>query len=332
MDPLSQGVLGAALPQSISNKKSLGIIGVIGFLSGLAPDLDILIRSESDPLLFLEFHRQFTHSLIFIPFGGFICAVFLFFLISKRFNICFKDTWIYSTLGYATHGLLDACTSYGTLLFWPFTQARITWNNISIIDPLFTIPLLILIIVASLKQKKIFAIVGVLWAVSYLLLGVYQKNEAVKIGKEIAKNRGHDVIRIDVKPSIGNLLLWKLIYETEDEFYIDAIRLGWNPKVFKGESIDKINTQTAFPWLVLKSQQAIDIERFRWFSNGYIAINPKNKNQILDIRYSAIPNQIGGLWGIELSEGKPNNYHVKYITNRTISSDRLKVIKKMLFD
>ena len=157
MDPLSQGVLGAALPQSISNKKSLGIIGVIGFLSGLAPDLDILIRSESDPLLFLEFHRQFTHSLIFIPFGGFICAVFLFFLISKRFNICFKDTWIYSTLGYATHGLLDACTSYGTLLFWPFTQARITWNNISIIDPLFTIPLLILIIVASLKQKKIFA-------------------------------------------------------------------------------------------------------------------------------------------------------------------------------
>ena len=332
MDPLSQGVLGAALPQSISNKKSLGIIGVIGFLSGLAPDLDILIRSESDPLLFLEFHRQFTHSLIFIPFGGFICAVFLFFLISKRFNICFKDTWIYSTLGYATHGLLDACTSYGTLLFWPFTQARISWNNISIIDPLFTIPLLILIIVASLKQKKIFAVVGVLWAVSYLLLGVYQKNEAVKIGKEIAKNRGHDVIRIDVKPSIGNLLLWKLIYETEDEFYIDAIRLGWNPKVFKGESIDKINTQTAFPWLVLKSQQAIDIERFRWFSNGYIAINPNNKNQILDIRYSAIPNQIGGLWGIELSKEKPNNHHVRYVTNRTISSDRLRIFKEMLFN
>ena len=50
--------------------KTLGIIG-IGFLSGLAPDLDIFIRSESDPLLFLEFHRQFTHSLIFIPFVAF---------------------------------------------------------------------------------------------------------------------------------------------------------------------------------------------------------------------------------------------------------------------
>ena len=94
MDPLTQGVLAAALPQSLAKKKSLIVIGFLGFLSGLAPDLDILIKSESDPLLFLEFHRQFTHSLIFIPFGGFICASFLFFLIAKRFDISFKDTWI----------------------------------------------------------------------------------------------------------------------------------------------------------------------------------------------------------------------------------------------
>ena len=332
MDPLTQGALAAALPQSISNKKSLGIIGIIGFLSGLAPDLDILIRSESDPLLFLEFHRQFTHSLIFIPFGGFICAVFLFLLISKRFDISFKDTWIYSTLGYATHGLLDACTSYGTLLFWPFTQTRIAWNNISIIDPLFTIPLLVLIVITGLKKRKIFAIIAIIWAVSYLLLGAYQKNEVVKATKKIAYSRGHDVLRIDVKPSLGNLLLWKSIYETQDKFYIDAIRLGWSTKIFKGEIVDKINTQNAFPWLMLKSQQAKDIERFRWFSNGYIAINPNNKNQILDIRYSTLPNEIGGLWGIELSKEKANNSHVEYITNRTISKTKFKEFKEMLFN
>ena len=328
---MTQGVLGAALPQSISNKKSLGIIGIIGFLSGLAPDLDIFIRSESDPILFLEFHRQFTHSLIFVPFGGLICSLVLYCLISKRFGITFKETWIYSTLGYATHGLLDACTSYGTLLFWPFSQARIAWNNISIIDPLFTIPLLILIITAGIKKKKIFSLMAVLWAVFYLSLGVYQKNEAMEVSAKIAKDRGHDAIRVNVKPSIGNLLLWKSIYETQDKFYVDAIRLGWRPKIFNGESVNKLNTKSAFPWLIPKSQQAIDIERFSWFSNGYIATNPNNKNQILDIRYSAIPNRIGGLWGIELNESKPNNHHVKYITNRTISSDRLRIIKEMLF-
>jgi len=331
LDPLTQGVLGAALPQSISNKKSLGIIGIIGFLSGLAPDLDIFIKSENDPILFLEFHRQFTHSLVFIPFGGLICALVLYFIISKKFKISFKETWIYSTLGYATHGLLDACTSYGTLLFWPFSQTRIAWNNISIIDPLFTIPLLILIVTAGIKQKKIFSVLAILWAILYLSLGVYQKNEAIKVSTKIAKERGHDAIRINVKPSIGNLLLWKSIYETQDKFYIDAIRLGWSPKIFNGESIDKMNTQSSFPWLMIKSQQAKDVERFKWFSDGYIAINPKNKNQILDIRYSTLPNEIGGLWGIELSKEKTNNSHVKYITNRTISKEKRKKFKEMLF-
>jgi len=330
LDPLTQGVLGAALPQSISNKKSLGIIGIIGFLSGLAPDLDVFIRSENDPILFLEFHRQFTHSLVFIPFGGLICSLVLYFIISKRFKISFKETWLYSTLGYATHGLLDACTSYGTLLFWPFSQTRIAWNNVSIIDPLFTIPLLILIVTAGVKQKKIFAVMAMLWAIFYLSLGVYQKNQAIKASTKIAKDRGHETIRINVKPSIGNLLLWKSIYETKDKFYIDAIRLGWSPKIFNGESVNKMNIQSAFPWLGIKSQQARDVERFKWFSNGYIAINPKNKNQILDIRYSALPNEIGGLWGIELSKEKTNNSHVKYITNRTISKMRFKEFKKML--
>ena len=74
MDPLTQGAMGAALPQALSNKKTLWLIGLLGFLSGMAPDLDVLIRSKADPLLFLEYHRQFTHSLVFIPFGGLVCA------------------------------------------------------------------------------------------------------------------------------------------------------------------------------------------------------------------------------------------------------------------
>ena len=71
MDPISQGAIGAVLPQALGQKK-LGLIGLIGFLSGLAPDLDILIRSTKRSLLALEYHRQFTHSLFFIPIGGWI--------------------------------------------------------------------------------------------------------------------------------------------------------------------------------------------------------------------------------------------------------------------
>ena len=155
MDPLSQGVIGAVAAQQKTTKNHFVIATILGFLSGMAADLDIFIRSSNDPLLYLEFHRQFTHSLIFIPIGGFLCAIFFYYLFLRNKDITFKQTYIYSTLGYATHGLLDSCTTYGTQLLWPFTDDRVAWNTISIIDPLFTIPLLSLIILAVIKKKKI---------------------------------------------------------------------------------------------------------------------------------------------------------------------------------
>ncbi len=67
MDPLTQGVLGASLPQSAGRGRYAASAGLLGFFAGMAADLDVLIRSNTDPLLFLEYHRQFTHSLVFIP-------------------------------------------------------------------------------------------------------------------------------------------------------------------------------------------------------------------------------------------------------------------------
>ena len=86
MDPLSQGLVGATASQSLSNRKDIVTATVLGFLSGMAADLDIFIRSSEDPLLFLEFHRQFTHSLIFMPIGGLICACVFWLLLHFVFN------------------------------------------------------------------------------------------------------------------------------------------------------------------------------------------------------------------------------------------------------
>ena len=328
MDPVTQGTIGAVLPQALS-KKNLGIVALLGFLSGMAPDLDILIRSSTDPLLSLEYHRQFTHSLIFIPFGGLICALFLFVVFKKISPFNFKKTWLYCTLGYGTHGLIDACTSYGTLLFWPFSDMRIAWNNISIIDPLFTLPLILLIVLATIKKKNIYSKIALGWAVTYLMLGVYLHNVAINVGKEIAEQRGHIVTRIKAKPSFGNLILWKTIYETDNQFYVDATNLLFN-KIIPGESIKKLNLEEDFPWLKEESQQYKDVERFKWFSNDFLAVNPQNKNQIIDIRYSGIPNEIGGLWGVQLNPNKHNQEHVEFVSMRSASIERFKVLRDMI--
>ena len=329
MDPLTQGTIGAVLPQALS-KKNLGIVALLGFLSGMAPDLDIFIRSSTDPLLSLEYHRQFTHSLVFIPFGGLICALFLFVVFKKISPFNFKKTWLYCTLGYGTHGLIDACTSYGTLLFWPFSDIRIAWNNISIIDPLFTIPSILLIAFATIKKKNVYSKIALGWAVIYLMIGVYLHNVAINVGKEIAEQRGHIVTRIKAKPSFGNLILWKTIYETDNQFYVDATNLLFN-KIIPGESIKKLNQEEDFPWLKEESQQYKDVERFKWFSNDFLAVNPRNKNQIIDIRYSGIPNEIGGLWGVQLNPNKHNQEHVEFVSMRSASIERFKILRDMIF-
>ncbi|MDA9226743.1 metal-dependent hydrolase [Methylophilaceae bacterium] len=328
MDPVTQGTVGAVLPQALG-KKNLGIVAMLGFLSGMAPDLDILIRSSTDPLLSLEYHRQFTHSLIFIPFGGLICSLFLFVVFKKISPFSFKKTWLFCTLGYGTHGLIDACTSYGTLLFWPFSDMRIAWNNISIIDPLFTLPLISLIALATIKKKSVYSKIALAWAVAYLTLGIYLHNVAINIGKEIAEQRGHIVTRIKAKPSFGNLVLWKTIYETDEQFYVDATNLLFN-KIIPGESIEKLNLEKDFPWLKKESQQYKDVERFKWFSNNFLAVNPKNKNQIIDIRYSGLPNEIGGLWGVQLNPNKHNQEHVEFVSMRSASIDRFKKLRDMI--
>ena len=328
MDPLTQGTIGAVLPQALS-KKNLGIVALLGFLSGMAPDLDIFIRSSTDPLLSLEYHRQFTHSLVFIPFGGLICALFLFVVFKKISPFNFKKTWLYCTLGYGTHGLIDACTSYGTLLFWPFSDIRIAWNNISIIDPLFTLPLILLIALATIKKKNIYSKIALGWAVTYLMIGMYLHNVAINVGKEIAEQRGHTITRIKAKPSFGNLILWKTIYETDNQFYVDATNLLFN-KIIPGESIKKLNQEEDFPWLKEESQQYKDVERFKWFSNDFLAVNPQNKNQIIDIRYSGIPNEIGGLWGVQLNPNKHNQEHVEFVSMRSASIERFKVLRDMI--
>ena len=140
MDPLTQATLGSAVAETVADRRRFPAVALAGAVAGLAPDLDVLIRSSTDPLLYLEYHRQFTHALIFIPFGAGICTLLLHPLLRKRLSL--RETGLACLLGYASHGLLDACTSYGTQLFWPFSDMRVAWNWISVVDPIFSLPLL----------------------------------------------------------------------------------------------------------------------------------------------------------------------------------------------
>lgn len=332
MDPITQGALGATAAQCGSKAKNTAVAGTLGFIAGMAADLDVLIRSSRDPLLFLEYHRQFTHSLIFIPVGGLLCGLLLYALYAKRRQLSLLQTIAACTLGYATHALLDACTTYGTMLFWPFSDMRVAWNVISIVDPLYTPPILLLVVLAGLKKNPNYARVALVWVLVYPLLGLVQRERAVDAGWELAQSRGHDPVKLEAKPSFANIALWKIVYEADQHYYIDAVRVGATTRFYPGESVAKLDIARDFPWLDRSSQQAKDIERFRWFSNGYVATDPNNPARIIDVRYSMIPNQVASLWSIALSPDAKPDQHARYLTHRNGARQNVRILLEMILN
>ena len=327
MDPISQAAVGAAFTQTVTPKRRLGIGIAIGLLAGLAPDIDIFIKSQIDPLFSLKYHRHFTHSLLFIPIGGFLISLPIYFFCRPFFS--YRRTFYLTTIGFATHGLLDACTSYGTLLLWPFSNDRLAWNVISIVDPIFTIVTILLLVLIFRYRTKTLSIFCVSWVTFYLIIGFIQNDRALQKTKTLAFERGHIPERVTVKPSIGNLLVWKAIYEHEDYYYVDAINNLFKPTVCPGERIKKFDRDNDLPLLKKNSQQEKDIEQFRWFSNNYLGFVPQG-NYIIDIRYSTIPNKITPLWGIVVDVEKEFNEHVTWKTNRKSGKSDLSHVVKLI--
>jgi inner membrane protein len=320
MDPITQGVLGASVGEAVGRRETLGAAAALAALSGMAPDLDVLIRSDSDPLLFLEYHRQFTHALAFVPIGALLCAG-LFHLVARRW-LRFGETYLFCLLGYATHGLLDACTTYGTQLLWPFSDRRIAWNSISVIDPLFTLPALGLVLLALLRRSPLPARLALAWMAFYMALGFVQQARVEAAGEALAASRGHGGVEVSAKPGFANLLLWKVVYAHDGWFHVDAVRAGRTVRVYAGERAQRLDLARHLPWLELGSQQARDVERFRWFSADHLAWRPERPDEVVDVRYSLLPNEIEPLWGLRLDPGAGPEAHADYWAARSVTPEK----------
>lgn len=319
MDILTQGLLGSAMAQTATQPEEIRRVALLGFIAGLAADADILISSTQDPLLTIEYHRQFTHSLFFIPFGALIVALLMWFFFRKSMHI--TRIYLFCLLGFSLSGFIDACTSYGTQLLWPVSGQRIAFNIISIIDPIFTLPLMLFLLFALVKKQKRFAFIGLAWCASYLSIGFWQHQRVEHAAQALATSRGHTIESLVVKPSFGNLLVWRSIYAAGEQFYIDAIRAGIDStEIYQGNAISRLETKRDFPDLVPGSVIAKDIERFRSFSNGYLALQPGEEDVIGDIRYSILPNNTVALWGIKIDVSQPQQ-HATFMTFRQLTPE-----------
>lgn len=305
MDPVTQGLLGAAAAQALFAERLGRHAWLAGALGGVLPDADVFIRSDADPLLAIEYHRSFTHALAFIPIGGAVAS--LPWLVQKRYQDRARLLVGASVVGYATHGLLDACTTYGTQLLWPFSSARVAWNCISIVDPVFTLILLVGVVWAARVRRRAPAVVALGLCLAYLGLGVLQRERAQAAQDRIAAAREHVAARQAVFPTIGNLLVWRSLYEAEGRLHADRIRVPWfgAPRWTPGTDVAKVTFGELRAEARADARIVRDFRRFHWFSSGWIARAPDNPEVIGDARYSLRTDAFEPIWGVRFDPGAP---------------------------
>ena len=277
----------------------------------------------------MEYHRHFTHSIFFIPVGALIAFVLLWPFL--RHKLAARFLYLYCFLGYLLSGFLDACTSYGTHLYWPVINERVSWHIISIIDPIFTLSLLLGLIIGVKKISPRYSRFGLALAGSYLMFATVQLNRAESRVYELAEARGHTIEKIIVKPTIGNSLLWRSVYLSGDRFYIDAVRLGLNKRIYTGIVVDKFDLNSSFPDLKTNSTLYADIKRFEYFSDDFVIQYPGKEHIIGDVRYSMSPLSAIPLWGIEMNLLETNQ-HVQYAFYRESSKQNRQQFIDMLMD
>ena len=300
MDSITQGVLGAAAAQAVL-KKRLPQAGLIGAVGGMVPDLDVFIHSFSDPTVGWLFHRHFTHSLFFIPFGGFLAA--LPFLFMPRFRDHKREVILAAIIGYATHAPLDMFTSYGTQMFWPFSNYRVKLDWMAIVDPLYTIPLAIGVFLTMKTLRMRPVRIALLLTSLYICFGGWQHHRGVGVQQQLAESRGHRIDQSRVMPAPGWLLMWRSVYVSGGRMYTDGIQSNWfgQPRVLPGASADVTTVEDLPVNAQANAETRRLFETFRWFADGLIAPVPGEMDAYGDMRITGEVESLSALWGLKFN-------------------------------
>lgn len=287
MDSLSQIVLGASVQGAVLGKYQGRKAYLYGAILGTLPDLDVLI-SYPDPISDMTYHRSFSHSLLVLTAVGIIGA----WLISRYHH--WRDMPLpYSTrrlalamtLVLTTHPILDSFTVYGTQLFWPLQDplqiTPISIASVFIIDPLYTLPLLVAVIVGLFKGSKLavfkagllvncqrLAVWMLLLNSSYLLLGLGLKYHAQFQAERTLAAAGIDIIRLKTMPVLPTILMWRTVAEDDQNRLIELRGSVLDSRLPEYRYLTQYdNAQTLRANMPAQSQPYA--QRLDWFSGNW---------------------------------------------------------------
>lgn len=222
MDSITQAVLGASVQGALLGRWQGRKALLYGALLGTLPDLDVVI-DYGDAVADMTYHRGFSHSLLVTG----IVSVLLAWLV-RRFrphpHYSGVRLWVCIWLVLTTHILLDAFTTYGTQLFWPLSTPPVAISSIFIIDPLYTVPLLLAVIIGlavGLKRRiglrALYCALGL--STLYLLSTLGGKQMAADRLELALEKAGIEPEAVFISPTPFNTVLWRVVAVDGDDYY-----------------------------------------------------------------------------------------------------------------
>jgi len=190
-------------------------------------------------------------------------------------------------LSIVTHPLLDALTTFGTQLFWPFSNYRVAISNIAILDPIYTLPFLGTVIACGFfdksdRRRSQINWIGICVSSAYMMGTLITKNHVDQVMKMSLEKQQIQVDKSMSCPTILNNILWFAIAKKDTSYYCGYYSIF--DKVAKIDSIYRIdqNKKLLDPYIHQKSLQILT-----WFSDDYYSAMDmgEDKIQYNDLRY-----------------------------------------------
>ena len=291
MDSLTQIVLGAACGEAVLGKKIGNKALFFGALGGTLPDLDVFVGKWlfHNEIQSMAFHRGFMHSIAFAILGSYVLGYFLFWCYNRnsRLGTTTRKDWVKLFFwAIFTHPILDSFTAYGTQLFAPFSNHRVAFNNISVVDPLYTIPFFLCLIVLmffrrSSKGRRLLLKLGIATSSVYMVFTLLNKIYVDHQLKSSLKNEAITYTRFRSQPTILNNILWYGIAESDSVYYVALY------SIFDQKSSPIIWQKISKNHDLIPLEDK-DIQTLIWFSDGFYSISKAaNKGTYIfkDLRY-----------------------------------------------
>ncbi|MBK6613900.1 metal-dependent hydrolase [Ottowia sp.] len=305
MDSLSQIVLGGAVAAACVPAPHRRAALLAGAALGTLPDLDGLPVAllTADPVLRMTWHRGPSHSLLVLPFAAW--AIWAWHRRRGARVAQAPRAWFWAIfLALITHPMLDAFTVYGTQLWWPLPVRPAMGSSVFIIDPLYTVWLLLACIVAWAVPRRPLAR-GALLAGLALSCGYLAWSVAAKAMVERAADAALAPLGLAGAPRFSvpmpfNTLLWRVVAMTPDGYVVGdrSVLVDRAPMRFTHHASD-----TA---ALAEVAGAPAVRRLNWFNHGFMRAQARGDALVLsDLRMGlepaytfnfAVAARAGGRW------------------------------------